>query len=153
VIVTVVGFMWLPESARMLSDVTSLQDKARASEGGGEESDLELMIEMIAIYRNRRSTVQRMILVSKAGGVIFLVLGLFNMAIVLMAFAAQPPMTGASDPVMLVAGMLGAAVNIAIGVAALYTSVLFGRYSTAWEARLDESMRAEAALTHALEQD
>lgn len=153
VIAAVVGFMWLPESARMLGDVTSLQDEARTAEGNGDEAGLRLMIGMIALYRNQRSTVQRMILVSKAGGAVFLVLGLFNLAIVLMAFAARPPLAGASDPVMLAVGVAGAAINIAIGVAALYTSILIGRYSSAWEARLEDSERAGSVLDRTLERD
>ena len=141
VIAAVVGIWWLTQSAKILSDVNDLRDEAeKLPETSSDEESLRLMIEMMALYRDQRTTVQRMILFSRIGGAVFIGLGVAN---VISAISTVP-----LQPLQLV----GAPLNIAIGFAAFYVSILFGRYSAAWESRLDETARAEAALKQTMEQ-
>ncbi len=144
VVAGVVGIRWVLESAGVLSDVTDLQEEAAARDESGDEDVLRIMIGMMGIYRDRRETVERMILVAKIGGAVFLVLGGLNLATAL---------GGAQEPFVLYGGLVAAALNLGVGGAALFVSRLVGRYRAAWEARLGESAKAEAALTAAMERD
>ncbi len=140
----VVGIRWIRESARVLHDSSDLRREARTLDASSDEDVLRIMIGMMGVYRDRRVTVERMILIAKVGGAVFLGLGVSDLVTAL---------GGAHDPVVLYGGFVAAVLNIVIGVAALRVSLLVGRYRAAWEARLRESAKAEAALTATMEQD
>jgi hypothetical protein len=140
----VVGIRWVLESAGILSDVADLRREAGALDESSDEDLLRVMIGMMGVYRERRETVERMILIAKVGGAVFLVFGGWNLVTAL---------AGAHDTFVLYGGLVAAAMNLGIGGAAILVSRLFGRYRAAWEARLGESAKAETALTARMEQD
>ncbi|MDI6719867.1 MAG: hypothetical protein QMD46_09685 [Methanomicrobiales archaeon] len=148
-IAAAVGIWWLAGSAGILGDVDDLRDEARALQESDEEI-LRLMIGMMALYRERRPTVRRMILVSRIGGAIFLFLGVVR-AIQLAGLAGS--MGGALETYAVYLGIGGVIVTAGMAAAALLVSILFARYAAAWEGRLEETARAEGALKSTLERD
>ncbi len=148
-IAAAVGIGWLAESAQILGDVDDLRDEANGLQEGDEDL-LRLMIGMMALYRERRPTVQRMILVSRIGGAIFLFLGVVR-AIQLAGLAGS--MGSALETYAVYLGIGGVLVTAGMAAAALLVSILFSRYAAAWEDRLAETARAEAALQGTLERD
>jgi hypothetical protein len=150
-IATIVGLWWLPKGAEVLGDVADIREEADALKSrGNDEEVLRLMIRMMALYRDRRETVQRMVLISRVGGGIFLLSGVFNLIrfIMLVTRMGSPMETFA-----IILGIIGRGITVGMGGAALLVSFLFGKYSTAWEARLADSTRAEAVLTQRMEQE
>jgi len=130
----IIGIRWIMASAGILGEVGDLRREARALNGGGTDEDVRrLMVRMLGIYRDRKTTVERMLLVAKIGGAVFLLIGGYNLAIAL---------GGAENPFVLYGGVIAAAMNFGIGIAALFLSVLFGKYRAAWGVRLRESEKA-----------
>jgi hypothetical protein len=91
-----------------------------------------------------------MVLISRVGGGIFLLSEAFNLIrfIMLVTRMGSPMETFA-----IILGIIGRGIAVGMGGAALLVSFLFGKYSTAWEARLADSTRAEAVLTQRMEQE
>ena len=120
--------------AGILSDVSALRKESEALNGKETDDDiLRHMGRMLAIYRDRRTMVMRMILIAKVGAVVFLLIGGWNLITAL---------GGKQEPLALYGGLIAAAMNIAIGIAALFMSLRIGTSSAAWDVRLQESERA-----------
>jgi hypothetical protein len=150
-IAAIVGLWWLPKSAEVLGDVADIREEVHAlNDRVNDDESLRLMIGMMALYRDRKETVQRMVLISRVGGAIFLLSGVFNLIRFIMLVTR---MGSAMDTFALSLGIIGMGITVGMGGAALLISFLFGKYSAAWEARLAESTRAEAVLTRSMEQE
>lgn len=148
-VAAVVGLWWLPRSAEVFGDVEDLQEAEARADHDTEEM-VRLMVRMMALYRDRRELVGGMVLVARIGGAIFLLVSVINL-VRLVVQVTGPAGTGA--PLTIPIGIAGIAVTAGMGVAALLISVLFGRYSAAWDTRLAESDRVGKILTQVLRQE
>lgn len=144
-----VGLWWLPKGAQVLGDVDDIREEAETSVDRGPEEALRLMVRMMALYRDQREVIERMVLVSRIGGVVFLLAGALN----LVGLVAQVVETdGAAAPSTPI-GVAGVAVTLGMGVVALVVSALFEKYRAAWETRLAESDRVDAILDRQMERE
>lgn len=146
----VVGLWWIPKSAQVFGDVEDIQEEAEALTDHSTEEVLRLMVRMMALYRDQKEVIGRMVLVSRIGGAVFFLVSVFN----LIGLVAQVTGTdSATEPFTISIGIAGIAVTIGMGVAALVVSALFGKYSAAWDSRLAESDRVDAILDQKMEQE
>lgn len=145
----VVGLWWIPKSVEVFGDVEEIQEEEASADRSPEEA-LRLMVRMMALYRDQREVIGRMVLVSGIGGALFVLVSVFN----LIGLVAQVVGTdGATEPFTIPIGIAGIAVTTGMGVAALVVSALFRKYSAAWDARLAESDRMDALLDQTMEQE
>jgi len=135
---------WLVSSAEVFSDLDDIRDGIREQPGeADEEATTQLIVQNMAFYRDNRSTIDRLMLGSRAAGLFFLLsgaIGVFNM------------LTNApAGPFGLVMSVIGVLICVVIGSVGFYCPSLFERYARAWEQRLKDSVEAEEKLNRILE--
>jgi hypothetical protein len=141
-VLVVLGLRWILSSVHILSGVTKLRRARRNIEDSAPDEILtRLIIRMMAHYRENRETIRVMTLICILGGLLFLALGTVNL---IQAFAEG---TGSGSTSLIAAG-----INLTIGTVSILSSFGFRTYAAAWDLRLAEASRSEAALQNVLEQ-
>jgi hypothetical protein len=146
-VVGAVSVLWLVSSAELLEDATDMKDDYARKKAGLDEDGLTgMIVKMMAQYRENKPTIKLMMLVSRIAGVCFLISGAFGVATVFGG------VTGGVPTWELLLQVLGAGLNFAMAAASLAIPHFFGKYSTVWDYRLEESVRAENELRKRLEE-
>ena len=141
-VLVVLGLRWILSSVHILSGVTKLRRAHRKIEDSAPDEILtRLIVRMMAHYRENRETIRVMTLICILGGLLFLALGTVNL---IQAFAEG---TGSGSTSLIAAG-----INLTIGTVSILSSFGFRTYAAAWDLRLAEASRSEAALQNVLEQ-
>jgi hypothetical protein len=141
-VLVVLGLRWILSSVHILSGVTKLRRARRNIEDSAPDEILtRLIIRMMAHYRENRETIRVMTLICILGGLLFLALGTVNL---IQAFTEG---TGSGSTSLIAAG-----INLTIGTVSILSSFGFRTYAAAWDLRLAEASRSEAALQNVLEQ-
>jgi hypothetical protein len=141
-VLVVLGLRWILSSVHILSGVTKLRRARRNIEDSAPDEILtRLIVRMMAHYRENRETIRVMTLICILGGLLFLALGTVNL---IQAFAEG---TGSGSTSLIAAG-----INLTIGTVSILSSFGFRTYAAAWDLRLAEASRSEAALQNVLEQ-
>ena len=135
---------WLVSSAKVFSDLDDLRDEFKKRRGKTDDEEMaQLIVQNMAFYRDNRSTIDRLMLGSRAAGLFFLLsaaFGVFNL------------LTNApAGPLGLLTAVIGALICVAIGAVGLYCPSFFERYTRTWEQRLNDSVEAEKKLNRILE--
>ncbi|MGD0535141.1 MAG: hypothetical protein ABR999_06820 [Methanoregula sp.] len=146
---TCIGFFWVLASAKILRGLRGIRHEYRDSTGAGPvpaETLTGWIVAMVAHYRENRTLIWRMTLISIAGGIFFLALGIANLVQGILAFPA------AAGPGFDVIAIFGAApLNAGIGLVTISFAVRFRRYAGTWDVRLKLAGDGEESLKEALE--
>ena len=135
---------WLVSSAKVFSDLDDLRDEFKKRRGKTDDEEMaQLIVQNMAFYRDNRSTIDRLMLGSRAAGLFFLLsaaVGVFNLL-------TNTP----AGPLGLLTVVIGTLICVAIGAVGLYCPSFFERYTRTWEQRLNDSVEAEKKLNRILE--
>jgi len=138
------GLMWISTSAKVLKGMKGIWKDVRSHDGPVPDETLAgWIVRMMAQYRENKTILPWMITVSRLGGCVFVALGIVSL------------LQGITDGVTGIDAIFpfaAAAINLAIGIAAIAISLGFHRYSVAWDRRLDEVAKSETILEQTLEQ-
>ncbi|HVP96768.1 hypothetical protein [Methanoregula sp.] len=141
-----IGFFWILASMKILRGIKGIHKEYRNSIKTGPvpaETLTSWIVAMLAHYRENKSVIWRMTLISIAGGIFFLALGIAN---VIQGVLALP----ALEPAIL--AFFGAApINSGIGIVTLYAALKFRRYAARWDNRQKLADEGENSLKNALE--
>jgi len=141
-----VSLRWLITSAEILDGVTDIKDDYERKKTNLVDENLTgLIVRMMAYYRENKSTIQKLTLVSKIAGVCFFING-----IVLLINTVTNVMSGASFGYILLLA-LATVGNFLVSSSGIFIPRFFDRYSSTWEHRLDESSKVERELVEQLE--
>jgi hypothetical protein len=139
------GFLWIIVCAELLdgiSDITSAYD--RVKKDADDEHVTGLIIKLLAQYRSKKPSIQRMTLLATIGGAVFIIGGASGV----IQAAADPFLT---STVLDLLRLGGGMINIIIGIASLIIVRYFHTYTRVWDTRLQETTKAEETLTKKLE--
>jgi hypothetical protein len=146
---TCIGFFWILSGAKILRGLRGIRHEYRDSAGAGPvpaETLTGWIVTMLAHYRENRTLIGRMTLISIAGGLFFLALGIANLVQGIMALPA------AAGPGFGVIAIFGAApLNAGIGLVTIFFALRFRRYADTWDLRLELAGKGEESLRKALE--
>jgi len=150
-IISLVGFgfglMWIRTSTKVLKGMKGIRRDVRSHDGPVPDETLAgWIVRMLAQYRENKKILPWMITVSRLGGCVFVALGAVN----IFEGISSGQAGGAGMDVIL--PFVAGAINLAIGIATIAISIGFHRYSTAWDQRLDETVKNEKILERTLEQ-
>ncbi|MCX6683264.1 MAG: hypothetical protein NTZ37_00820 [Methanoregula sp.] len=143
----VLGFSWLYSSTKIMRGLKGIRREYRNRAAPvSDETVIGWIVEMMAHYRENRSTIRWMTLICSFGGCIYLALGIVNIV--------QGISAGASPGGMVMLGLFffAAGINLTIGIVTLLLSTWFRRYSASWDCRLAEVSQAEDSLRSAMDQ-
>ncbi len=130
---------WLVSSAKVFSDLDDLRDEFKKRRGKTDDEEMaKLIVQNLAFYRDKRPTIDRLMLGSRAAGLFFLLsaaVGGFNLL-------TNTP----AGPLGLLTAVIGTLICVAIGAVGLYCPSFFERYTRTWEQRLNDSVEAEKKL-------
>ncbi len=132
---------WLISSAEVFSEAQEIRDEFEKGGNVEDQSPTSMIVKTMALYREKKSTIGRMALVSRLAGILLILAGAYSLA--------GPVIYGMSgEPWMIVAAI---AMNLGIGALALYIPHIFSNFSKAWDLRLAKGEEAEVALRRVLE--
>ncbi len=142
-----IGFFWILSGAKILRGLRGIRHEYRDSAGPVPAETLTgWIVTMLAHYRENRTFIGRMTLISIAGGLFFLALGIANLVQGIMALPA------AAGPGSGVIAIFGAApLNAGIGLVTIFFALRFRRYADTWDLRLEVAGKGEESLRKALE--
>lgn len=104
-----------------------------------------LIVGMMAYYRENKSTIQKLTLVSKIAGVCFFING-----IIILINTIMNVMSGASFGYILLLA-LATIGSFLVSFSGIFIPRSYDRYSSTWEHRLNESAKVERELVEQLE--
>jgi hypothetical protein len=141
-----IGFFWILSSAKILRGIGNVRREYRDHAEGPvmDETLTGWIVSVLAHYRGNRTVIRWMTLIAAAGGLIYLALGIANLvqgAQALLGVAGQGPG---------VIAFAAAAVNLTIGLVAIYFSRWFHRYSRVWDLRLEQADSGVESLKRVL---
>lgn len=136
-----VAISWLVSSAEIFGEAQEIRDEFEEGEAGDDASTTSIIVKTMALYRERKTQIQRMAWVSRLVGVLLLGIGAYNLAsIALFGVWGEPIIVGVS-----------VAMNLAIGAGAIYIPHLFSNFSRSWDTRVAQGERASEELRRVLE--
>lgn len=143
----VLGISWLRLSIKIMRGLKGIRREFRNRVTPvPDETITKWIVDMMAHYRENRSTIRWMTFTCAFGGCIYLVLGIVNIV--------QGINAGTSSGGMVTPGFAfhAAGINLIIGIVTLRVSLWFRRYSALWDRRLAEASQSENSLRSAMEQ-
>ena len=140
------GFYWIIKIAEIMDgidDIKTAYDKL--SKDSDQEPITCLIIQMMAYYRSNKSTISKMIVLGRIGGILFIIAGSIGIISSLVPIA--------SDGLLWenISQIIGGIVAVGVGIAGLVVAHYFRIYSKVWDVRLQETMKIEDALQQKLE--
>jgi hypothetical protein len=133
---------WIISTVRVFEGVEEIIDELEESEAPVAENRITcLMVRMLAHYRNNRTTIQRMILVSTLGGCCFFVLGILT-SLEALAITADG-ISFSLDSLLVIPAMF---LTLGIAGGSLLSSYYFSRFAAVWDDRIREIDESECAL-------
>ncbi|MGB8219827.1 MAG: hypothetical protein WCE46_05530 [Methanoregula sp.] len=144
-----IGFFWILSGAKIHRGLRGIRHEYRDSTSDGPvpaETLTGWIVAMVSHYRENRILIWRMTLISIAGGLFFLVLGIANL---IQGILALPSATGPGFGVIAIFG--AAPLNAGIGLVTIYFALKFRRYAGTWNLRLKLAGEGEETLKKALE--
>ncbi len=144
-----IGFFWILASMKILRGIKGIRKEYRTSARAGPvpaETLTGWIVALLAHYRENRTVLWRMTLISITGGLFYLALGIVNLVEGSLGFPA------AAGPVPSLVAFFGAAsINSGIGIVTLYVALRFRHYAGTWDLRLKLADEGEESLKKVLE--
>jgi hypothetical protein len=143
-----VSLRWLISSAEILNEAADIkEDYEEKRENVTDEVLTGLIIQMTSHYRQNKTTIRKLQVVSAVGGLYFLISGTLTLANTLPSLMVEASLWITAFKVF------GIALNFGIGIAGLLITYFFGKYSSTWDYRLQKSVHAEKTLEKQLEEN
>ena len=143
----VLGLRWISSTAKILRGVNGVRKEYRAAEKPvAGETLTDLIVRMLAHYRENKTIIRAMTVICALGGLVYLALGITN---IVQGAAWVVAQGDAGSPHL---AFIAAGINLIIGLVCLFFSIWFHRYSASWDARLDEINRSEEILKRTLDE-
>jgi hypothetical protein len=136
------GISWITVTIRVFEGVESIRDMLSAH--GEEITDEEitgLIVRMLALYRDEREAIRKMILISAGGGICFLFLGV-STGVELLNRVLQMSISTLEDWLLIPEFLL----MTGIAVASLFSSYDLLKFSARYDRRLGEIAESECTL-------
>ncbi|MCX6662606.1 MAG: hypothetical protein NTY91_08680 [Euryarchaeota archaeon] len=143
-IVAFFALRYVISSAEVFSKFDEIQDEKTGEKNLPREKLTEYIVKLMALYRDEKPQIKRMMLVSKIAGVCFYANALFQTAI--LGFNLY---TGTADLIPAVGGILVSAV---MGTVGFFLPFSFLKYAVCWENRLAKSRDAEKRIASFMEE-
>jgi hypothetical protein len=142
-----IGFFWILASAKILRGIRGVRKEYRNRAVGPvpAETLTGWIVAVLAHYRENRTVIRWMTLIAISGGIIYLALGAANLV------QGTQALTGAAGQGPGVIAFFAAAINLTIGLVAIYFSRGFHRYSRVWDLRLEQADKGVESLKRVLE--
>jgi hypothetical protein len=141
------GLLWIVTSTKVLRGIKGILREVKSYNGPVPAEILTgWIVRMIAQYRENKKILTWMITISRLGGCCFVTLG-----IVCILQGVTNGNNGGGNWMDLTFPFMAGAINLTIGIVTIMISIVFHRYSAAWERRLDETAKNEKILGQVLE--
>jgi hypothetical protein len=144
IVLVVIGFLasvfsikWLISSAEMFEVSDELKEDYTKNKTLDEEAQTGLIVKMMSYYRENKSTIKKMMWVSRIAGFCFLISGAFNLITAVINAASGVQLM---DVWMQV---LGAIINFVVAMAGFIMPHFFGKYNKIWDKRIEKNAKAE----------
>ena len=135
---------WLITSVEIMSDADDIKTQySQESKQLDNQAATSLIVRAMAYYREKKTTIQRLGLFSRLGGLCFLASSIIQAVNGLL-------LTPAPDSLHLLLIAVSVMLNATAGIAGILSPRYFFRYSSTWEYRLNESVKAEEELKRLL---
>ena len=146
-LVFAVSIKWLVSSVEIFETAIELKGEYAKNKAFDEEARTSLVVKMLSYYRENKSTIKKMMFISRIAGVCFLISGAFTLTTIAINLAIGV------QSLDLLTQVSGAAVTFAIAVASFIIPHFFGKYSKVWDQRLQETVKVENELKRQLGED
>jgi hypothetical protein len=141
---SVFSIKWLISSAEMFEVSVELKEDYAKNKTLDEEAQTGLIVKIMAYYRENKSTIKKMMWVSRIAGFCFLISGAFT-----IITAVINVITGV-QLIDLWMQVLGAFINFAITTAGFIIPHFFGKYTKIWDKRIEKNAKAEVEFRRQL---
>ncbi len=136
------GLSWLLKTIRIFEGVEDLQRKLDEEGSAIPDNRITcLIVQMLALYRDNRTTIGKMIRGCTFGGICFFGLGIGTSLEAITVTADGITVT--SDNLMVIPALL---LSLGIAVVSLLSSYYFSKFSKIWDRRLHEIDESECAF-------
>ena len=136
-----ISLRWLLSSVEVLDGITDIKNDYEEKTKSDDENTTGLIVKMMAHYRDNKSTIHRLSLLSRIAGVCFLASGIVQLLSSIIA----------GTPTFDIAAVAGSILSLGVGSSGIIIPHFFKNYSSVWEYRLQQSVEAERELNKELE--
>jgi hypothetical protein len=144
VLASVFSIKWLISSAEMFEVSDELKEDYTKNKTLDEEAQTSLIVKIMAYYRENKSTIKKMMWVSRIAGFCFLISGAFTIITAIINVITGVQLMDVWTQV------LGAFINFAITAAGLIIPHFFGKYTKIWDKRIEKNAKAEVEFRRQL---
>ncbi len=145
IVAAAIGIRWLLSVVSVMEGVLDVREKYQENKKDS-EGITGVIVQMLATYRSKKSTLERMVKISKIGGVLFAFSGFLQLMAFLVTYTTGDTMT-------LLTGIVGVTVVFCIALVCFLIPKYYGQFSKRWDARIAKSCRAETELKEKMETD
>ena len=141
-----IGFFWIITSASLMDFITDIQIQFfKKTDKISNEKITSIIVKMISYYREKRSNIKKMILISRLGGTFFILNGIISSIDLYIKFNPYFQMT---DHIIQIVGIT---LMFAWGILSLFIPLFIKKFANLWETRLKKSQEAEEIIRKHME--
>jgi hypothetical protein len=144
VLASVFSIKWLISSAEMFEVSDELKEDYTKNKTLDEEAQTGLIVKIMAYYRENKSTIKKMMWVSRIAGFCFLISGAYTIITAIINVITGVQLMDVWTQV------LGAFINSAITAAGFIIPHFFGKYTKIWDKRIEKNAKAEVEFRRQL---
>ena len=141
-----IGFFWIITSASLMDFITDIQIQFfKKTDIISNEKITSIIVKMISYYREKRSNIKKMILISRLGGIFFILNGIISSVYLYIKFN---PYFQTTDYIIQIVGII---LMFAWGILSLFIPLFIKKFANLWESRLKKSQEAEEIIRKHME--
>jgi hypothetical protein len=141
-----IGFWWILPSVSIMDFVTDINLKYdKKNDRPTDEMIINVIIKMISYFRKNSNIINKMIFISRVGGVLFIINGVISS---IDLFLQYDPFFSLTEYSMQIIGII---LVVSWGIVGLLIPRLISNFSSLWEFRMKEIDEAEEILRGQLE--
>lgn len=143
---TLIGFWWILHSASLMDFNTEIQfDFSKKKVDLTDEKITSIIVKMISYYRENSKNIKRMILISRTGGIFFIINGLLSTFDFISKLDSTFLIT---NNLMQIAGII---LVFSWGILSFFIPRFISKFANFWEYRIKKSNEAEELIRKILE--
>lgn len=141
-----IGFWWILHSVSLMDFNTEIQfDFSKKKVDLTDEKITSIIVKMISYYRENSKNIKRMILISRAGGIFFIINGLLSTIDFILKLDSTFLIT---NNLMQIAGII---LVFSWGILSFFIPRFISKFANFWEYRIKKSNEAEELIRKILE--
>jgi hypothetical protein len=145
-IAAIAGVYWLIKTAEILDGVEDISSSCeQISQHDNQDQVTGVLVQMIAHYRKNQPIIDKMNILGRIGGVLFLAVGSLS-----LVYAVNTLLTS-GIVIEGISQLAGSIMAFGVGIGSLLITKYFKRYSGVWVARLQEEHSIQESLKKKLE--